>query len=228
MKRLFYLALISILTLASPKLIMAQAQSRFLFSINLAPVFSHADYSVSLPLPDPATQLPTTEFSTVTNGLNYSIGLMGWYNFSPKWSVSTGVFANHAITSTTKFIQNGQEGVINYRYNHPFSHTFKTPLQLNFRPSPKQLSPYFSLGTTFDFRGTSYVDIFGNGEYVPVKFGKAVVATPLLGAGISYQINNRLSLIAQPTIQYNLQDHSTYNYYHAYQLSLQTHLVWHL
>ena len=201
-------------------------QHKFALSIQLAPIYTHADSKVIFPFADPATQFPTTEFSAVSNGLNYSLGVAARYAFSPKWSVGTGIWATHSAVGKSDYLQNGIPFTVRYQYNHPFTNLYKVPLLINYQSSTKRLSPYFSAGATFDFRGTSYVDLNGNGELTPIKFGKAMVITPLLGVGVIYDLSDRMSLIVQPTIQYNVESHPSYSYYHSYQLSLQTQLMY--
>lgn len=207
-------------------LLNAFGQHKFSFAVNLAPVYTHSDFSTNVPYFTPNT--PSTKFAGTANGLNYSIGIMGWYNFSPEWSASVGVWATHPAISRTNIIVDGVSSSTTYRYNHPFTNLYKVPLLINYRSSPKKLSPYFSAGVSFDFKGISYVDLNGNGEYIAVKSGEPVVVTPLVGAGLCYQLTDRLSLLAQPTLQYDMQNRSSYTYFHTYQLSLQTQLVWHL
>ncbi|MCX6218532.1 hypothetical protein [Spirosoma sp.] len=201
-------------------------QSKFSVSVNLAPVYTHTDFSLPVPLPNSPVVL--TEYAGRAYGLHYSVGLMGWYHFSSKWSASAGIWATHQAIGKTNITYNGVASSTTYQYNHPFNNYYKVPVQINYQPAQKKLSPYFSAGVSFDLRGTSYVDLFGDGTYTAVKFGKPVVVTPLVGVGLIYQLTNRLSLLTQPTFQYDLQARPANNYYHAYQVSLQTQLIWHL
>lgn len=201
-------------------------QNRFSLSVQVAPVYAYSDSKFIFPFPDPITQLPTTEVTTVSNVLNYSLGIAVGYAFSSKWSIASGVWATHSAIGKGDFSENGVRGTMRYQYSHPFTNSYKVPLLINFKSSTKRLSPYFSAGATFDFRGISYVDLEGNGTYVPVKFGKALIVRPLIGAGVLYGLTEHMSLIVQPTIQYDLEPHPGYSYYHAYQLGLQTQLMY--
>ncbi|AUD01129.1 outer membrane beta-barrel protein [Spirosoma pollinicola] len=204
----------------------AFGQHKFALSIQLAPICTHTNLKAIFPFADPATQSPNTEFSAVSNGLSYLVGVTARYAFSPKLSVGTGIWATHSATGKTNYVQNGFASSIRYKYNHPFTNLYKIPLIINYQSSTKRLSPYFSAGATFDLRGTSYVDLSGNGELIPIKVGKAVVITPLLGVGMTYNLSDHISLIVQPTIQYNIDSHPSYSYYHYYQLSLQNQLMY--
>lgn len=204
----------------------AFSQPKLSLSLQLAPTYAHGDSRVIFPFPDQATQLPTTELISVSNGLTYSVGVAARYGLTAKWSVSTGLWATHTVLTKADYSQNGIQFTIRYQYNHPFTNLYRAPLLIHYQSSTKRLSPYFSIGATFDFRGITYVDLSGNGELIPVKFGKALVVTPLVGAGLRYSLNKHLSLIAQPTLQYSVDPHPTYSYFHFYQLSLQTQLMY--
>ncbi|GAB4027919.1 hypothetical protein [Spirosoma gilvum] len=199
----------------------AFAQSRFAVSAQLAPVYAHADSKITA-----GGGAPVSEFIINSNGLSYSLGINARYAFSPKWSITTGIWATHVATSKQDVVQDGNSYTVRYEYNHPFSNFYKAPLLINYQSSTKRLSPYFSLGATFDFRGTSYVDLSGNGEYTAVKFGKAVVVTPLVGIGALYNLTKHTALIVQPTLQYDIESRPAYTYYHSYQVSLQAQLLY--
>ncbi|MBN8824540.1 MULTISPECIES: outer membrane beta-barrel protein [unclassified Spirosoma] len=203
----------------------AFAQGKWALSVHLAPTYTHNDSKITAGggLNPP---LPVSEFVIKSNGLSYSLGVSARYAFSPKWSVTTGIWASHIATSKTDLVQDGIPYTIRYTYNHPFSNFYSAPLLINYQVSTKRLSPYISLGTTFGFRRKSYVDLTGNGDYVAVKIGKPVVVTPLVGVGVLYNLTEHMTLIAQPTIQYDVESHSNYDYYHAYSLSLQTQLMY--
>lgn len=224
MKSVIYTAFTLVLIIGSrlPSL----GQHKFSISVSLAPIYSHSDTKVVLPIADPAAQLPSTEVVTKAHGVGYSFGLMGRYSFSEKWSVSTGIWATHSLSSSIAVNQNGSPFTLTYPYSHPFTFAYKIPLLINYRPLTTRLSPYFSAGATGDIRSKTYA-ILGNGQEIPVTFGKAVVITPLLGLGGSYRFSDRLSLIVQPTIQYDVQSRPSYDYAHVYQLSLQTQLMYH-
>lgn len=201
-------------------------QRKFSLSVSMAPIYGHSDAKLVVPIADPATQSPSTEVVTNAHSVGYSFGLMGRYDFSEKWSVSTGLWATNSLTSTIDASENGSPSTLTYTNRHPLTFVYKIPLLINYRPLTTRLSPYLSAGASGDIRSKSYV-ILGNGEEIPVSFGKAMVVTPLLGLGGSYRFNDRLSLIVQPTIQYDVQSRPSYEYFHIYQLSLQTQLMYH-
>lgn len=129
-------------------------QHKFALSIQLAPIYTHADAKISFPL---ANQSPTDELIAVSNGLKYSLGVTTRYAFSPKWSIGAGIWATHSAVGKEVYMQNGIPTTIRYQYKHPFTNLYKAPLLINYQSSTNRLSPYFSAGVTFDFRGTSYL-----------------------------------------------------------------------
>jgi hypothetical protein len=191
-------------------------------SISAAPVYGHTDYKLIALLADPATPSASTEISSKAHNWGYSFGLLGHYAFSSRWSASVGVWATQSVSAKGEFAVDGNKTMITYPNNHPFEYAYKIPVLLTYQGSTHRLAPYFSAGATLNFRPPAYVNI--NGTEAPVKFGKAVTVVPLVGIGAIYRLNERLSLIAQPTIQYTIESRPTYSYYHAYQLSLQTQL----
>ncbi|WP_338875756.1 hypothetical protein WBJ53_09025 [Spirosoma sp. SC4-14] len=199
-------------------------QHRFSVSVSAAPVYAQTDLKVIGPVTTPGSQ--PIDIVEHAHGVGYSIGLLGHYNFTPKWSASAGLWATQTVSSTIDLSTNGVDYTVNYANSRPFNYAYKAPVMINFRSSMKRLSPYFSAGASADFRATSYATI--NGTEVPLKFGKTVTFTPLLGAGIIYGLSDRLSLLAQPMLQYNLDSHPSYSYYHSYQLSLQMQLKYQL
>jgi len=222
MKTNYFFAIVLAVVLGS--LQTACGQHRFSVSLSAAPVYTHTDLSVIGPVTTPGSQ--PEDIVGRSHGVGYSIGLLGHYNVTPKWSASVGLWATQTTSSTINLAANGDAYTVDYTNSRPFHYTYKAPLMVNFRSSTKRLSPYFSAGASADFRSTSYTNI--NGTEVPVKFGKAVAFTPLLGAGIIYGLSDRLSLLAQPMLQYNLDAHPSYSYYHLYQLSLQVQLKYQL
>lgn len=195
-------------------------QSRWAVSINVAPTYAHSDSKMVFPLANSTIPASFTQIVTRSHTLGYSFGLMGYYAFSPTWSVSAGIWATQFVSVKGDFDVDAEHMTLNNTNKHPFEYAYKVPVMINYKSSRKRLSPYFSAGVSADFRSTSYVDL-GGGQEVPLKFGKPVVFTPLLGIGAIYQLKPQVAFVLQPILQYNLQAHPSYVYYHAYQLSLQ-------
>ena len=219
MKGLTYLLFIITTTTTT-----AVGQRKIALSLQVAPIYGHDDSQIrtgGLPNQPPATQI-----TAASNGLSYSVGLSLRYAFTPRWSLTSGLWATHTLTAKTNFVQDGVPYTFQYGYNHPLSHAYKAPLLVNYQVTTHRLSPYVSLGATFNFRATSYVDLSGSGEYVALKVGKPVVVIPYVGLGLVYQLSPHWSVLAQPAFQYNLQARPSYDYYHSYQVSWQTQVMY--
>ncbi|WP_461147158.1 hypothetical protein [Spirosoma pulveris] len=217
----FFLALLILILTAwiTPAL----GQSRFSVSVSLAPVYGHSDSKAVFPFStDPA--YPTTTLVARSHGLGYSFGLMGHYNFSSKWSVSAGIWATANLSSKSDFELNNNRNTIHIQSSHPFEYNYRIPVLLNYTWAIKRLSPYLSVGTSANFRSTSYAYV--NGQEIPIKVGKAIRNGPLMvGAGIIYQVRKNASLVVQPMLEYSLNAKSAnYVYAHSYMLSLQAQL----
>lgn len=200
-------------------------QSRFSVSATLAPVYTHLDSKAIIPDLDPTSVSGADVQINKVHGFAYSIGLLGTYKLSPKWSASAGVWAVHFFATTQHYSVNQFQYDFKYRNGRIFQYAYRLPFMINFQPSTRRLSPYLSAGASLNFRSLGFIDVSGVDE--PGKFGKSTSFTPILGLGISYRLPKNLTFIAQPMCQYNLQSHPPYTYYHLYQVSLQTQLRYH-
>lgn len=198
-------------------------QSRFSISLNGSPVYTHAASRAILPIAiDPAYS--TTEIVSRTRSLGYSFGLMGHYHFSSRWSASMGIWATSFLAIKGSFSMNGTEDAVTFHNNHPFRYGYRVPVLLNYQASSKRISPYFSIGTSVNFRQTSYA--FVNGQEIPVKIGRAITSGPLLvGAGAIFQLKPPLSLLIQPMLEYSLKAKpNNFIYSRSYTLNLQAQM----
>jgi hypothetical protein len=200
-------------------------QSRWAVSINLAPIYACADYKRVLPFPSVNLPGPTaTELISKTHSWGYLLGLMGQYRFSANWSASAGIWATQINTSKGTFTTDGYPVAVSYSNTHPFNYAYQVPLMVNYQSANKRLSPYVSAGVSANFRATSYYNLSG-GE-IAIKLGPPVIFTPILGIGAIYHLNEQVSLVLQPMIQYDVRVRPTYVYYHSFPISLQTQLIY--
>ncbi|MVM36602.1 outer membrane beta-barrel protein [Spirosoma sp. HMF3257] len=200
-------------------------QSKFSVALRVGYSYGHTDSKLIVPIPDPNTQLSSTEIVTSLHNTGYAVGLLVRYAFSPKWSVNAGITASQTLSAKGYYSENRNEIPFNYTNTHRNEFAYGVPLQINYQSSTRRISPYFSAGVSLGFRAKSYVD-FGNGQEVAVKLGKPVTITPGVGIGAIYRLNERCSLIVQPGFSYNLDAHSTYVYYHAYSVGLSAQLLY--
>ncbi|MCZ0211401.1 outer membrane beta-barrel protein, partial [Streptomyces sp. UMAF16] len=138
-----------------------------------------------------------------------SVGLTAHYNFSQKWDISVGAFYNKTISH----VKTPQSDDIRLTTEY-----IQFPVLINYRLSDKRLAPYFSVGALFEKN-------------------KAVSSNPLnanavLGAGLDYKINSKLSWLIQPTASYllNKPDNTPLyqiNSYNSYRIGIQTQLLIH-
>ena len=203
------------------------AQSRFSLSVTGGPVVNHASARYNILLPDTSPGLGgqtivTTVDNQSTQG-GYSIGLSAIYAFTPHWSISTGFWYNQLSMNGTNPFDGG---------NTPariISRNFQVPLLINYRLTSNRLSPYFSLGSLANFRrSTIFRSETSTGpEEGRVLFGKSAADyRAVVGAGVVYQLNKHLSLIAQPLLIWRFKPAGDYERYVAYQVNGQIQLMY--
>lgn len=204
---------------------MVYGQSKLSLSVSLAPEYAHSNSSVVVPDFNPSTT-GFTNLKAKSYVLSYSLGLMARYSFSEKWSVSTGIWASHPFKGEESYILGNQPFSTPLRFNDPFEIRYKIPLMLNFRSSENHISPYFSAGTTFNFKPKIYLDLDGDGNEELVRFGKSLTLTPIIGIGAIMDLKKNISLVIQPTFQYLIQSREGYDYRRAYVIGLQGQLMY--
>jgi hypothetical protein len=167
-----------------------RAQSRFSIAPLVAPFSSYAE-----------SRKEPMQFKYST-GL--SLGAMAHYHFSPSWSLATGFWYQWANAKQ----QRGEFPA----FSRDKEQYYEVPLLLNYRPTAKKVSPYFSAGILLSKRPGFY---------------RSLVPKLQLGAGVSYQLNQRLALVVQPTLVLGSDKYSR-DYPPNRLLSLQTQLVYHI
>lgn len=139
-----------------------------------------------------------------------SVGLTARYHFKPKWDLSVGLLYN----SNSSHLKTPQSDDIQLT-----SRYIQLPILVNYRLSDRPLSAYISAGA-FLSKSKTFSD-------EPVK------SNALIGVGLDYRLNSKLSLLLQPTASYLLYKPASntlfqYNNYNSYSFGLQTQLIWHL
>lgn len=174
-------------------------QSKFSVSTSFAPFYNYVRSEQRLILSDENGNLVPYELSARSTGRTITPGLMIHYAFSPRWSVSTGIWASYNYAARTRVRTSPplEEFIVgSSRFRH-----FESPLFINFRTSAKRLSPYFSIGALFEYPAAVQVEGFGR-----VRFGRRVEVAPMLSAGVDYRLTDRFRLTAQPTLIWRLPD----------------------
>lgn len=169
----------------------AKAQSRFSGGILLAPFSSYAG--------EPRDYEAPSRYS-----IGISLGLQAQYDFTERWSLASGLWYE---TASVKM----GNGVFGNAYRIP-QHNITIPLLLNFRPTERKVSPYFSGGTLLVSRQEE----------------RGLTAKALLSAGLSYQINPLFTLNVQPALTLGANSKSDRVVYPSNrQLSLQAQILYH-
>ena len=198
------------------------AQHRFSVALTASPAYGHTSARLNYLLPTGTGQLEPAVFSSDISSVGYTLGAMAHYAFTPSLSVSTGFWYNRLGTNG---IFPFAPGPIPARIIH---RAIQVPLLLNYRSSQRRLSPYFSAGLLVDVRRpTIFRPESGSGQSdARVLAGKQDDFRPVLGAGISYRINQHVSLLVQPLLIWQFRPNKDYAHFVSYQINAQTQLVY--
>lgn len=176
------------------------AQRRLSVSASVTPTFSRTSYLQRVFYPNSDGQLVEPIY---LNGAFWSTGVQGGlsaqYAFSEGWSVSAGAWYRQLSTRQARF---GSEGTNTIR-----NRAVRLPVLLNFQSSPRRLSPYFTLGMTFDIPMQSRVVVTRADQPIQrlwLDSEPGPFFNVLVGAGGRYQFKQRYAIVAQPILTYNL------------------------
>lgn len=142
-------------------------------------------------------------------GTGLTIGANINYHFSPVWSLTTGYWYQRGKVK-------GQYGDF-FAFFRSREEYMNIPLLINIRPSSRKVSPYFSGGMILSKETGLY--------------RSRMAAKTMLGAGVSYQLSPRLTVIAQPTLVLGSDRHEKEDYPSfptKRQLSFQAQLMYNL
>lgn len=141
--------------------------------------------------------------------IGHSAGVTLRYQFSPKWDLSAGVL----YSKNSSYLKTPQDFELQLT-----NKSIRLPLLISYRLSDHRLSPYFSAGVLLEKKQ---------------NFSDAPLETnALIGVGLDYRLNSKLSLLVQPTASYFLGKQTRnplllYNHYNDYLIGLQAQLIWH-
>ena len=204
---------------------MAFGQRTLSVSATVAPTLIRTNYNRTYLYPDSDGQIVEPVFLAGTaNAFGYSAGLTAHYAYAPGWSVAAGAWYSQTTLRQARPALSG-EGTTAIR-----SRTVRVPLLLNYQPSTRRLSPYFSLGLLLDFPVAARVVVTRNNQPTQrLRLGtdSGPIFQPMLGAGGRYRINRRCALIVQPIWAYNLGRFGgaqTYN--SSYEVSVLTQITY--
>lgn len=215
-----YLLLLGLFVSTATPLI---AQNRFSVGITAAPVLSHSHSNVRLTVPDQTGQPATARLDLRSSIGGFTAGVSVQYNFSPRWSLSTGLWFNQLrTTQPSPFTPATRTRVISSGY--------QIPLLVNYRLSDRRLSPVVSAGALGYLRNNTRYKPLDGGRDFRVKFGNSLNVQAIVGAGASYQLTPRWSLLVQPQLIWQFRpkgdDIIGYDRYVSYQLQGQVQLAY--
>ena len=199
------------------------AQSHFSIGLTAAPVLSHVSSRFSVSLPDQNGQLYQQTLDTKSTIGGYFVGVPVQYNITPKWSISSGLwFTQLRSTGDYLFSASGTSARI-------ISSGYTVPLTVNYRPTTRRLSPYFSVGAVSSFQiSTLYKPEAGTGlQDITLKFGKhAITVQALLGAGAAYRISPHWLVTAQPQLIWYFKPSGRFERYVSYRANGQVQVLY--
>ena len=192
---------IALVALLSLSLSVAFGQRTISVSATVAPTLVRTNYNRTFLYPDSDGQVVEPIFlAGTTHAVGYSAGLTAYYTYGPGWSVAAGIWYGQAALRQARPVAGDGTTAIRSR-------ALRLPLLLNYQPSTRRLSPYFSLGLLLDFSLASRVVVTRPGlptQRLRLRTEAGPVFKPTLGAGGRYRLNNRFALIVQPVWVYTL------------------------
>lgn len=178
----------------------SRGQPTLSVSITGSPTFSRTVYRYRYFYPESDGQVVEPVY---VNGprwaTGYSAGLSVRYEYTPGWSVSSGIWYESVSFRQARQPSAG-EGTVTLR-----NRAVRFPILLNYALSSKRLSPYFSLGFLVDLPLTGLVVVTRGAEptqSLRLKTAPRPVFQGILGAGLQYKLTNRYTLLAQPIWTY--------------------------
>lgn len=179
---------------------LAWSQPTLSIAPTLSPTFSHTVYNYRYFYPESDGQIVEPVYISGSRwSTGFSAGLSILYNYTPGWSVSSGIwFQQQSLRQARQAIAGPGTVTVHNR-------VIRFPLLLNYYSSTQRLSPYFSLGVFVDLPITSQVVVRRGDEptqYLRLLSLPRPIFNGLLGAGARYKVNNRYTFMAQPTWTY--------------------------
>jgi hypothetical protein len=207
----------------------ATAQTnKFSLSVNVSPVYSGSFNERSIRIPTTQAQPINPVFTRSSISYGYSVGLSAHYAFSSRWSATTGLWVNNFTRAKSTFLFNtNTNGIITSTSagTRVSARTYQVPLLGNYRTSDRKLAAYFSAGALISIPPEATDYILGHNNDEVLLRGRRMAVFPMIGAGLSYQLNRRFSLLTQPTlmVEFPVDEYILHN---AYRVGLLTQLMY--
>ncbi len=190
-------------------------QSRFSFAPTVGYDVLTSNVEARASYQQPSGFVQTITFASQSAG--FHAGLTTHYAFSAKWSASIGVQYSRLTGSTRVTNFYSDTVAVDYTYANQRSERLQVPVLINYTGSGRRLSPYLSGGVLFNYNYQA------GGQ---LDFRDAVRTNAMIGVGVLYLATARVSLIVQPTLQYQFSNPAssfiTYPTARVIQVGLQT------
>ncbi|AQG79102.1 outer membrane beta-barrel protein [Spirosoma montaniterrae] len=204
------------------------AQKRFSVGVVAAPAFNYSHTNLTFTAPNQNGQLVSTDFDQRSSGWAAIVGASADYAFTPRWSVSTGIWFSQSRSKQPYSFGSANTSA------RVISSGWAVPLLVNYRFSDRRFSPLVSVGIQGSFGGSTVFKPEAGSSFreFRINFGNELTVQPLLGAGIAYRLTERWSLMAQPLLVWRFRPQGDqfirYNRTVSYQLQGQVRLMYSL
>ncbi len=202
--------------------------TKFSLSVNVSPIYSGSFNERNISIPATQGQLINPVFTRSSTSYGYSAGLSIRYAFSPRWSATTGLWVNNFVRAESTFSFNTDSyGPVTTpgAGTRVSARTYQVPLLANYRTSDRRLAAYFSAGVLISIPPTATDYVLGYNNETALLRGARTELLPIIGAGLSYQLNRRFSFLAQPTLSVRIPPQEYIRHY-AYRVGLLTQLMY--
>lgn len=180
----------------------AVGQRSVALSAVVAPTYTTTDYTRQTLYPDSDGQIvEPVHLAGQRSAPGFVAGISLLYTYAPGWTVSTGLLYRQSSMRQERLPIAG-EGATRVS-----SRAVRLPVAINYRPSSKPLSPYFTLALLADFPLTTRLLATRDGEstqQLRVRNTLNPTFSAQIGAGGYCQLSDRYALIAQPTLAYTV------------------------
>ncbi len=180
----------------------AVGQRSVALSAVVAPTYTTTNYARQTLYPTSDGQIvEPVHLAGQRSATGFTIGGSLLYTYTPGWTFSTGLLYRQSSMRQERLPIAGEGST------RVSSRSIRLPVAINYRPSLKPLSPYFSLALLTDLPLATRLLATRNGEptqQLRVRNTLNPTFSAQLGAGGYCQLTDRYALIIQPTLAYTI------------------------
>ncbi|CCH55027.1 hypothetical protein BN8_04258 [Fibrisoma limi BUZ 3] len=180
----------------------AFGQKKIVLSVAAAPTYAYTAYKPQFLYPDSDGQVVEPILVTGrSHSAGYLLGPTVEYVYAPGWSVSSGVWLSTLTYRQAR--ESADERILTNIRNR----SLRIPIQLNYRQSKNRLSPYWSGGLHLDYLLPARVLVRRDEQprqRLNLTYNGGVAFRVSVAGGWSYRLTNRISLLGQLMVNYNL------------------------